>query len=597
MSNTPLQYKKRLIIAFTIFCGILALLCVRVGYIQVVKSDFYEKKATRQQMKDEIIQPKRGDIVDRNGNQLAVSTLSYSVWVRPALIKGKSSKEEGEAKLNQTVEGLSKVLGMDEKEMKNLVNKDMSLIKVAKYLEKDKADAVRNYVKEHKIEGVSISEETKRYYPLGVFASQILGSVTDDNNGLSGLEQYYNRYLRGVPSRWIQNKDVNGRGLSYGLSENYVGEDGATLVLTIDMVIQNYAEKACVEAMKTYKARRVSCLVMDPSTGEILAVASTPSFDPNNSRIPIDPKELKAFKNMKEDAQLKYMNKMWRSPLFNDTYVPGSTLKILTTAMALEEDLTTSEEHFFCKGYIYVAGVKLKCWRYEHPHGDQTLVEAVGNSCNPVFVQLAQRIGIEKYYAYLSLFGMPQKTGVDYPGEASAQMQSIGSAGPVGLATMGFGQGIAVTPIQVLTAISSLGNQGMLMQPHLVKAIKSSDGKVLKNFKPVQVRRTVSAATSKKMLDIMEYVVEKGGGSAAKVPGYRVGGKTSTANIEADKDKIIASFAGIAPLDNPKIAVLFIVEEPEGAIYGSTVAAPGAGEVIKNSLRYLQIKSEGDEQK
>ncbi len=594
MAKIPVKSKKRLIVAFTIFCVVLGLLSFRVGYIQIVKGEEYSKKAIEQQTKDEIVEAKRGDIVDRNGNKLAVSTLRYSVWVRPNMLNTSNTPEENSARVKKVSADLAAILGMTPEEVEKKLNSEVSLVKIAKYLDRETADKIRAYVQEENVDAVSITEETKRYYPLGDFASHTLGSVTDDNNGLSGIEQYYNSFLKGVPGRWIQNKDVNGKTLSYGYAKYYDTQDGATLVLTLDAVIQNYAESSVDKAMKEYKADSVSCIVMNPKTGEILAVAAAPSFNPNNSRTPLDKEEAKVLANMKESEQLKYLNKMWRNPLFNDTYVPGSTMKLFTTAMALEEGLTNPNEHFHCSGSINVSGVQLKCWRFDRPHGDQTLKQAVGNSCNPVFVQLAQRLGIEKYYDYLGLFGISQPTGVDYPGEAVSIMQGIDTAGPVGLATMGFGQGIAVTPIELLTGVCAIGNDGMLMQPHLVKEIKGADGKTIETFKPVKVKQAISKETAAEMCNIMEFVVTDGGSGNAKIKGYRVGGKTGTANIEADDNKIVASFVGMAPMDDPQLAVLFIVENPDGAIYGSTVAAPGGAEVLEKGLRYLNIKGNSD---
>ncbi|MEG0391526.1 MAG: penicillin-binding transpeptidase domain-containing protein, partial [Anaerovoracaceae bacterium] len=409
-------------------------------------------------------------------------------------------------------------------------------------------------------------------------------------NGLSGLEQYYNKYLRGVSGRWIQSKDANGRSLSYGDEEYYAAEDGSNIVLTIDSVIQNYAEKAIASDKSQYKADRVSCIAMDPKTGEVLAMASNPGFNPNTSRVPTDPAEAEALAALPEEEQLDYLNKMWRNPLVSDTYVPGSTMKLITTAMALEEDVTNLNEGFYDTGSINVSGVQLKCWSYAQPHGSETLKEAVGNSCNPVFVQLAQRLGIEKFYDYLGLFGITEKTGIDYPGEGVSQLQNVDTAGPVGLATMGYGQGIAVTPIELITAISAFGNEGMLMQPHLVKEIQNSKGETVKKIQPTKVKQAVSQATAAQICDTMEFVVTNGGSGNAKIDGYRVGGKTGTANTEADNNKITASFVGMAPMEDPQIVVLFIVVNPEGAIYGSTVAAPGGKEVIENSLRRLKIK-------
>jgi stage V sporulation protein D (sporulation-specific penicillin-binding protein) len=333
---------------------------------------------------------------------------------------------------------------------------------------------------------------------------------------------------------------------------------------------------------------------MDPNTGEVLAMATTGGFDPNNARDGSSKEDKKKLSQMYTDQQLEYLNQIWRNPLVSDTYEPGSTFKLFTLAMALEENLTTLHEHFFCNGAVNVKGTIIKCWSWREPHGDQSVEKALGNSCNPVFVKLAQRIGIKKFYKYLSLFGFDEKTGIDYPGEAEAIFQSAKTAGPVGTATVGFGQGIAVTPIQLITGVSSLVNDGILMRPHLVKKIKDKNGKVIKEIKPKKVRQTVSIDTSKKVRRGMEYVVSKGGAEKAKVKGYRVGGKTGTANKVNPKtgayykDKIIASFVGVAPINDPKMCILFIVDDPAGEAFGSTVAAPGAQRVMKNTLRYME---------
>mgnify|MGYP001374556824 CR=1 FL=1 len=577
--------KKRLIITFVIFVALMVGLCFRVGYIQIVKSDDYTQRAMKQQTKDEVVEAKRGVITDRYGQELAASVTCYSVWIRPAAIATGKTKELKEAQLNRAAHKIADITGTSRAKMEDLFAQKKSLIKVAKYLSREKADKVRKAG----IDGVSLTEQSKRSYPAGNFASHVLGSVTDDNSGLSGLELYYNSYLKGVPGRWIQAKDVSGNPLLYGEQKYYKAQDGDSIELTIDSFIQLQAEEAIKKTYNRYKAKRVSCVVMNPKNGEILAMASTPGFDPNNSREPRSA-DKSAFKAMNSRQQLNYLNKMWRNPLTSDTYVPGSTFKLLTTSMALEEDKTTLNEHFYDKGYIDIAGTRLKCWRYTNPHGSENLEQAVGNSCNPVFAELATRLGINKFYAYLDLFGITERTGIDYPGEATSQLQNIKTAGPVGIATMGYGQGIAVTPIQLITAEASFGNGGMMMQPHLVKKITDSQGKTVKEFKAEKVRQTVSAETSKQICRTMEYVVNKGGAEKAQIKGYRVGGKTGTSNEEANGNKITASFIGMAPMDDPQMIILYIVERPQGEIYGSTVAAPGAREVMEKSLRHLKIQ-------
>ena len=364
--------------------------------------------------------------------------------------------------------------------------------------------------------------------------------------------------------------------------------------MTIDEVIQHYAEKALASAMKSTKSDRMMCLVMNPKTGDVLAMVTTPGYNPNDATQPDSKSELKKFNKLTEKEQVDYLSKMWRNPIVSDTYEPGSTFKLLTDSAALEEGLTKPTEKFNCTGSINVNGTILHCWDLSG-HGIETLTQAVGNSCNPVHVQLALRLGIDKFYNYLDLFGVIEKTGIDYPGETSAIVQSKDAVGQVGLATMGFGQGIAVTPIELLTAVCAIGNNGVLVQPRLVKELTDSDGNVVKTFSPNVVRKVISSETASEMCDIMEYVVSNGGAGAAKISGYKIGGKTGTANKAINgkySSDTYSSFIGMAPIDDPKIAILVIADNPKGIKFGSVTAAPAAKEIMENTLRYLEIEPE-----
>ncbi len=573
--------KSRIIIFFGIFCIALLALCIRVGYLQIVNADELTKKAIIQQTNDEELEAKRGVITDRNGKELAVSSICYSVWIRPSAI----SKD----KLDEVATTLSQLLSFPKEKVSADLIQDKTLIKIAKYLNRDTADAIR----EAQIPGVSITEETKRYYPLGDFASSLLGSVTDDNQGLTGLELQYNKYLKGISGRWVLNTDASGNPLSYGEKSYFEPVNGATVQLTVDEVIQHYVEQSIDQVMEDTDADGVQCIVMNPKTGEILGMAVSPSFDSNDPRTPLAEEDKKTLASLTGSAQLDFLNKMWRNPLVQDTYEPGSTAKLLTTAIVLEEGLVAKNETFTCTGAIDIAGTTLHCWRIGKPHGVETLSEALGNSCNPVFAELGGRIGLEKYYGYMETFGITKKTGIDFPGEANSILQDIDTAGPVGLATMAYGQGIAVTPIQLLSAVCSLGNNGMLMQPKLVDKIVAEDGTLIKEYPNVEVRQTVSEATAKEISLMMESVVAEGGGGNAKISGYRVGGKTGTAYKVlngAYTNEVCASFVGMAPMDDPQVAILFIVDNPKGVKYGSITAAPGAKVILENVLRYLNVK-------
>ena len=590
VNQITIKNRKRLLGAFAFILFIMSVLCFRCGWWQIVKGEELADTAAAQQTRDSLVEAKRGVIYDRNKMELAVSGTAYSVWVRPADLKTADSANKKEDLTSEVISGLSGILEMDDDEVRESVTADQNLIKIESGLSKETADRIR----ELELTAVELSEDSRRFYPLGSFASHLIGSVSDDNTGLAGIEAYYNRYLTGVSGRRIQNTDVSGNGLSYGFEEYYAAEDGLGVVLTIDEVVQNYVEKAIVSCQKKTQADRVMCLVMDTETAEILAMAVTPEYDPNNPREAPTEAEQKKLDSMSDKKKVEYWNKMWRNPLLQDTYEPGSTFKLMTTSIALEEGLTSPSETFYDNGSIDVSGETLKCWS-DVPHGKQTLEEAVGNSCNPVFVTLGLRIGKERFYNYMELFGYDSITGIDYPSEATAILQNEDTAGPVDLATMAYGHGIAVTPIQLATAVSAIGNGGVMMKPHLVKELVDSDGKTVRTFEPEEVRQIISKQTSDEVCDIMEYVVSEGGAETAYVEGYRVGGKTGTANkpkAGGYSEDTYSSFIGMAPMNDPKVTVLVIVDSPVGIKYGSQTAAPCAQTIFKNILPYLGIETQ-----
>ncbi len=589
-TQTTNNVKKRIIMGFFIICVLITALSVRVGWIQLVKGNEYSKMAAESQTRDVPILAKRGSIFDRNGKELASSAVTFSVWARPDKVRLNSSKLSGDENAAKVASFLAGELSMEYDEVLAIISQKRPLVKVAKYVDKPIADKI----KKEGLSGIEIAEDVKRYYPLGAFASQVLGSVTDDNTGLAGIELKYNRYLSGVPGRWIKNSDRDGKSLAYGMEKYYQAKDGRSLVLTIDEVIQHYVEKSIEIVQNNTNADRVMCIMMDPKTGDILAMAMTPDYDPNNPRVPLAEDQQEYLNTLTDAEKLDYWNRMWRNPMVSDTYEPGSTFKLLTTSIALEEELTSLGEHFYCNKYYSIAGIPLSCWS-PTPHGDENLIQAVGNSCNPVFAGLSQRIGLEKYYEYMTLYGLTEKTGIDYPGEGTAILQKKSTAGPVGLATMAYGQGIAVTPIQLITAISTFGNEGKLMEPRLVKGFANSKGKLVEEFEPKIVRQVVSKKTADEMCLVMESVVSEGGGGTAKVAGFRVGGKTGTANkpkAGGYSEETYSSFVGMAPMDNPKVAILMIVDNPKGIKYGSQTAAPGVKLVLQDVLRYLNVEPE-----
>ncbi|MGX8773965.1 MAG: penicillin-binding transpeptidase domain-containing protein [Bacillota bacterium] len=592
---STIRSRKNLIIVLIIVLFLLLLAVLRVGYVQLVKGEEYKERALAQQTTDITVEAERGTIFDCNGEKLAQSVKCYDIYVYPAEIGKYKTKKERKALINETAEGLAKALGKDTDKVKEKIDQDSGQIILAKGLTKETADKVR----EQKLTGVTISPSTKREYPNGTLAANVMGMVNDENTGQSGLELEYNNYLTGISGRIVNYTDTNGNELSYSPENEryYEAENGCDITTTIDLVVQSYTESAIQKVQKKTNADRVFAVVMETETGNILAMAQTPSFDPNNPYEPATEGEREKFKSMSQQEQSDYLSKMWRNPIICDVYEPGSVFKLLTTSIALEEDVASLKSTFNCTGSIVIAGETLHCWNTAG-HGAEDLTQAVGNSCNPVFMKLATDIGISKYYDYLDNFGITGTTGIDFPAEGTALLQDEDSAGPVGVATIGFGQGVAVTPIQLITAISSLGNDGKLMKPHLVKGIKDKTTGEVTEIKPEVVRKTVSKKTADELCGIMEYVVAEGGGGTAAVKGYRVGGKTGTANKAVKggySDYTYSSCMAMAPMSDPKLTVLVIADSPKGVHYGSLTAGPAVSEILGKSLKYLNIPPDGSD--
>lgn len=576
--------KKRILYAFMIICILIIALCFRLAWVQIVRGEEYTEKAVAQQTSDIPIEAKRGSITDRNGKVLASSATCYALWVYPEELK-KTYKSD--AKLDNLASKLAVILDEKSSTIKKDLTADQLLVRIAKGLEKNTADKIRKL----DVYGLSVVEDTKRFYPMGNFASQLLGSVNDDGEGRTGIEGQFDEYLSGIAGRWIKNTDLQGNDISYGHEKYYGAEDGLNVVLTIDEILQHYAENAIAKGMKKTDAKRIMCLVMDVKTGDILAMATNPGFDPNEAALPVGKAARAAYKELSTKKQTEYLSQMWRNPIVSDVYEPGSTFKLITTASALESDVTSLNSSYYCNGSYKVPGtdVVLHCLGN---HGSQTLKEAVGNSCNPVQMQLGVAMGIEKYYDYLNMFGITQQTGIELQAESSAIVQDKDIIGRVELCTMSYGQGIAVTPIQLASAVASFGNDGILMKPRIVKKLTNSKGETVKTFDTEAVRKVVSSKTASDMRKIMEYVVSEGGGGSAKIAGYRIGGKTGTADKAENgeyKGNTYSSFIGMAPMDDPKFVCLVVVDSPQGMHYGSLTAAPIAKEFMENALPYMNI--------
>lgn len=586
------QNKRRIIFVFALTGLLFFLLTLRLGWHVIIMGDTYAKMALKQQISDNIVTATRGNIVDSNGNSLAISATTHTVWVRP-----KTAQENGKtdaakaANLKAEIDKLSEILGMDTDAVSEVLNSSRNLVKLAKNVDEDTADALRNA----KLVGLEIVEDAKRYYPLGAFASQIIGITTDDNVGLTGLETYYEQYLSGRNGRWITTKDNKNNSLVFGTSKYYDASDGCTVVTTIDQTIQYVVEEKIAKFKEKTGAERVMAIVMDPRDGAVLGMAQTEEYDLNNPREP-RPEDAAAFSKMTDAQKVAYWNKLWRNFCICDVYEPGSTFKLLTVASALDAGVTHLGDKFVCSGKVTVADRIIRCWYYPKKHGNETLEEALENSCNPAMIELAQRMGVKSFYEGLDAFGLTDKTGIDYPGEAGNIIHSQKSCGPVDLACMSFGQGIALTPISLVSAVSAIGNEGKLMQPHLVKQIIDSDGNVVMDFKPTVKSIAISEQTAANVLSIMESQVNNGSGGKAKIEGYRIAGKTGTAqkpNSEGTytQNDVYASFISIAPVDDPQFVVLVIVDHPnESQIHGSATAAPCVKEILQELFLYRNIQ-------
>ena len=588
MSRIKRLSKKRLVVVLILACIVFTGLIFRTGYLQLIKGDWLTEKALDQQTRDIPIEPKRGTIYDRNMKELAVSVTKYTVWAKPVEVKDKEA----------AAKELSLMLGEEyEDVLKLLKKKNMALVRIKRWVDDDVSEKIRDA----KLSGIWVAEDNQRYYPYGNFASYVLGHTSDDATGIAGIEMKYDKHLKGKSGRLIVSTDASGREIPHGMEKYYEPVQGNGLVLTIDEVIQHYTEKAVQKAYEINNAKRVTAIAMDPNTGDILAMASKPDYDPNQSRTAIYPYYENELSQYSDKEKIKGYFSMWRNPAVSDTYEPGSTFKLITSSAALEENLVKETDKFVCSGSVTIGGRRIKCWRHYRPHGEQTFPQGVQNSCNPVFIELGNRLGVSKLYDYIEAFGFMDTTKLDLPGEAKGILYNEKNVGPVELATISFGQSISVTPMQLITAISAIANDGKLMEPRIVKEKVDNQGNIVETISPKVVRQVISEETSEKMMEIVQSVVSEGSGKAAYLPGYRVGGKTGTAQKVIDgkyaQGKYICSFIGIAPTDDPQIVVLAIVDEPTGvSAFGSTTAGPIVKEIMSDSLKYLGVEPKYSEE-
>ena len=584
MSSIKVIVKRRIVVVFFAFFVAYAGLLGRLAFIQIINSAEYQKKAMEQWTRDIPIRSKRGIIYDRNMNKLGVSATAYEVYVRPAMVKDKEA----------VAVALSDTLGIDKDSLIQKVTAKKDTVLIKKKVDTDKVKLLR----EKDLDGIVFNDDSKRFYPQSNFASYVLGFTNPDNQGQEGVELAYEKYLNGFPGRNIVMTDAHGQMLPGSDIKYHEPQDGLNLVLTIDEAIQHFAEKAVANALLENKAKRVTAIVMEPKTGDVLAMAVKPDFDNNDPRK--TPEELMdKWDTMSEKDQLDALFKIWRNPAISDSYEPGSTFKVITSSAGLEENVVKPDEHFNCVGHIMVAGKKIKCWRSYNPHGSQTFAEAVKNSCNPVFVEMSQRLGKEKLYKYIKAFGFGSATNIKLPGEAMGIVRDLSGIGPVELANNAFGQGISVTPIQLITALSAIANDGYLMEPRTAKKVIDEEGNIVHEFQCRTVRQVISRETSAAMRQILEYAIAPT--ASAYIPGYKVAGKTGTAQKAEGgvyvSGKFVSSFCGFAPANDPKISVLVIIDEPGGEHhYGGVIAAPVAKSIIYDTLRYLDVKPQYTEE-
>ncbi len=567
--------------------------------LQFTNSEIYKQRAVAQQLRTTAISAERGTIYDTNGKVLAKSATVWTVFISPA--------EINEEELTLIADNLSEILQVDRQLIIDRGSNKRSYYQIIKQkIDKPTADLVLAFISQHKLKGVNLEEDTKRYYPYGNFAAQLIGFTGSENKGAYGLEAYYNKVLSGTPGRVVSAKNALGKDMPFRYTEMFEAQDGNSIVLTIDEVIQHFLEKNLETAVNEHQIKNRACgIVMDVNTGAILAMATKPDFDPNEPLKLLDPVAQQRLAAVAGNAELyketlrqeQFMQ--WANKAIAEPYEPGSVAKIITASAAVEAGTTKLDDHFFCPGFHIVSGVRIRCHK-AGGHGAQNFTQAMQNSCNPAFMMIGAALGAKNYYDFFTAFGMDSPTGIDLPGEADNKSLTqpfnlLNKPGGVELASVSFGQSFKVTPIQMITAVSAAVNGGKLYQPYVVKQVLDSDGNILSTTQPTVKRQVLSEESSATMRLLLEMVVKEGSGRNAKIPGYRVGGKTGTSQkldlLAQGREENILSFVGVAPMDNPKVAVLVLLDEPYVRnVFGSVIAAPVVGSVLADILPYMGIQ-------
>ncbi|GHV38841.1 stage V sporulation protein D [Clostridia bacterium] len=576
MARPTVPVKKNIVFMLMVCEMALILLVFRIFYIQSFKAEELQEKAYEQQTRDRLITPDRGTIYDRNMISLAATETVCSVSVIRAQIE--------DAEL--VARTLSTKLELDYEATLAKCKKRVALERIKTKVDKVLADEIRAL----DIAGIIIDEDIKRVYPFETLASQVLGFVGKDNQGIIGLEAKYDKVLAGEAGKILTETDASGLELPHGAIVRVAPEKGDNLVTTIDVLAQKYAEQAIKKAVEYHNAKRGLIVIMNPQNGELYAIANEPGFDLNDPFTINDPALEAIWDTFTQKQQSDYLNNMWRNFAINDTYEPGSTFKVVTSAAGLAEGVVNLGSQFVCSGGVTVGGRYIKCWRSPRSHGAETFVEGVQNSCNPVFMAIADRLGADLFYDYLFKFGLDKKTGIDLPGEAVGIMHKLDNVGPVELATMSFGQSFQITPIRLMAAVSAAINGGYEITPHVANAVVDDTGKIIEQFAYGKGEQIIPAKTSEEMKEVLESVVAVGTGNRTYIPGYRIGGKTATSEkLPRKQGKYIASFLAFAPAENPTVIALVLIDEPQGAYYGGQVAGPIMKELLQNILPYLGV--------
>ena len=566
-------HRKKIVAVFALCMAAMLFLIGRLGYLMLLRADYYSEKAQDLHERERSIKAARGKILDCNGKVLADNKMVCTISVIHSQIK----------EPEKVIDVLTEELGLERDQVKKRVEKNSSIERIKTNVDKQTGDKIREY----DLAGVKVDEDYKRNYPYGNLASKVLGFTGSDNQGIVGLEVKYESILKGTDGQILTMTDARGVELSDTGEGRKEPVSGKNLILSLDANLQEYAQQAAYQALEQKQADSVSIILMRPGNGEILAMVNVPEYDLN------DPFNLKKSTNGMSQQEIQdERNKMWRNGCINDTYEPGSTFKIITASAALEEGVVTPEDTFSCPGFRIVDDRRIRCHKTTG-HGSETFVQGVMNSCNPVFIEVGQRLGTDAFYRYFQQFGLLEKTGIDLPGEAGTIMHQKKDIGPVELATISFGQSFQITPIRLAATVCSLINGGHQITPHFGVEVREDDGTLLETLSYKEGKQIVSEQVSKTMRAILEKVVSEGGGKKAYIEGYHIGGKTATSEtLPRSANKYISSFLGFVPAEDPRILGICIINNPQGVYYGGTICAPVMRMVFENILPYLGIEKE-----